>query len=99
MPTPISDEQPAEALLGLDLATARRAACDTTEAKISSDMPLPMPRWVISSPIHISKRGAGGEREHDQAIRGTVKFWSPPNRSSPVVLLTLPKPPPPLWNR
>ena len=24
------------------------------EAKISSDMPLPMPRWVISSPIHIS---------------------------------------------
>ena len=27
---------------------------DTTEAKISSDMPLPMPRWVMSSPIHIS---------------------------------------------
>ena len=27
---------------------------DTTEAKISNDMPLPMPRWVISSPIHIS---------------------------------------------
>ena len=24
------------------------------EAKISSDMPLPMPRWVISSPTHIS---------------------------------------------
>ena len=27
---------------------------DTTEAKISSDMPLPMPRWVMASPIHIS---------------------------------------------
>ncbi len=26
------------------------------EAKISSDMPLPMPRWVTSSPIHISMR-------------------------------------------
>ena len=25
------------------------------EAKISSEMPLPMPRWVISSPIHISR--------------------------------------------
>ena len=24
------------------------------EAKISSEMPLPTPRWVISSPIHIS---------------------------------------------
>ena len=22
-------------------------------AKISSDMPLPMPRWVMSSPIHM----------------------------------------------
>ena len=27
---------------------------DTIEAKISSEMPLPIPRWVISSPIHIS---------------------------------------------
>ena len=26
----------------------------TIEAKIISEMPLPMPRWVISSPIHIS---------------------------------------------
>ena len=26
----------------------------TIEAKISSEMPFPMPRWVISSPIHIS---------------------------------------------
>ena len=27
---------------------------DTIEAKISSEMPLPIPRWVMSSPIHIS---------------------------------------------
>ena len=27
----------------------------TTEAKISSDMPLPMPRWVMSSPIHMMR--------------------------------------------
>ena len=26
---------------------------ETIEAKISSEMPLPMPRWVISSPTHI----------------------------------------------
>ena len=37
---------------------ARRAiaggAAVRIEAKISSEMPLPMPRWVISSPIHMS---------------------------------------------
>ena len=27
---------------------------ETIEAKIISEMPLPMPRWVISSPIHIT---------------------------------------------
>ncbi len=27
---------------------------DTIEAKMSSEMPLPIPRWVMSSPIHIS---------------------------------------------
>ena len=26
----------------------------TIDAKIISEMPLPMPRWVISSPIHMS---------------------------------------------
>ena len=31
-----------------------RAAAATIEAKIISEMPLPMPRWVISSPNHIS---------------------------------------------
>ena len=27
---------------------------ETTDAKIRIDIPLPMPRWVISSPIHIT---------------------------------------------
>ena len=31
-----------------------RGMRDTIEAKMSSEMPLPMPRWVMSSPIHIS---------------------------------------------
>ena len=36
------------------------------EAKISSEMPLPMPRLVISSPIHISSVVPARERDHDQ---------------------------------
>ena len=36
-----------------DETPPRQAA--TIEAKIISEMPLPMPRWVISSPIHISR--------------------------------------------
>ena len=38
----------------------------TIEAKISSEMPLPMPRWVISSPIHISSTQPVGEADDDQ---------------------------------
>ena len=38
---------------------------ETIEAKISSEMPLPMPRWVISSPIHM-KHAAGGQADDDQ---------------------------------
>ena len=45
---------------------ARAGADVRIEAKISSEMPLPMPRLVISSPIHISSVRAGGERDHDQ---------------------------------
>ena len=26
----------------------------TTDAKMTIDMPLPMPRWLMSSPIHMS---------------------------------------------
>ena len=29
---------------------------ETTDAKISIDIPLPIPRWVISSPSHITRR-------------------------------------------
>ena len=28
---------------------------DTMLTKMMSDMPLPMPRWVMSSPIHMMK--------------------------------------------
>ena len=50
---------------GLDLA-ALGGSVDTTEAKISSDMPLPMPRWVMSLAHPHEQRRAGGEREHDE---------------------------------
>ena len=43
---------------------------DTMLAKISSEMPLPIPRWVISSPIHISSTRPGGQRDHDQEDLG-----------------------------
>ena len=36
------------------------------EAKISSEMPLPMPRFVISSPEPHQERRAGGQRDDDQ---------------------------------
>ena len=39
---------------------------ETIEAKISSEMPLPMPRWVISSPIHISRMQPVGQADDDQ---------------------------------
>ena len=44
----------------------------TTEAKISSDMPLPMPRWVIELAHPHEQGGAGGEGEHDERARGTA---------------------------
>ena len=34
--------------------SSRTAGRLTTEAKMIIAMPLPMPRWLISSPIHIS---------------------------------------------
>ena len=39
---------------------------ETIDAKIISEMPLPIPRWVISSPIHITQHRAGGQRDRDQ---------------------------------
>ena len=41
-------------VLGRPPAWIPEGSRETIEAKISSEMPLPMPRWVISSPIHIS---------------------------------------------
>ena len=43
---------------------------ETIEAKIISEMPLPMPRWVISSPIHISST--------QPAVRQTTIRMIPP---------------------
>ena len=51
---------------GLDAVAAGRA---TIEAKIISEMPLPMPRWVMSSPIHIDEHAAGGRAQ--RTIRKT----------------------------
>ena len=48
---------------GLDAAAAGRT---TIEAKIISEMPLPMPRWVISSPIHISSTQPAVRQTHDE---------------------------------
>ena len=48
------------------------------EAKISSEMPLPMPRFVISSPIHISSVAPGGERDHDQDDPAGVRLRARP---------------------
>ena len=38
------------------------AALDTTDEKMMSDMPLPMPRWVMRLTHPHQQRGAGGER-------------------------------------
>ena len=43
---------------------------ETIDAKIISEMPLPMPRWVISSPIHISST--------QPAVRQTTTRSTPP---------------------
>ncbi len=70
---------------------------DTTLAKMSSDMPLPMPRCVIVSPIHISSAVPAVSTSTTSSTRGAVKLGS---TSMLVGLLAPPsRPPPPLWNR
>ena len=64
----------------------------TTEAKMSSDIPLPMPRWVMSSPIHINSAVPVTRVSTINRTRGAVK-------SGISVTLELVSPPPPLWNR
>src|SRR5437764_4161753 len=39
----------------------------TMEAKISSEIPLPMPFWVINSPIHINSTQPERHRQRDLA--------------------------------
>ncbi len=56
----------------------------TIEAKIISEMPLPMPRWVISSPSHMSSTVPVVS---DMTIRNTV----PTVKSGITGLLLLPK--------
>ena len=62
---------------------------DTTLVKMSSDMPLPMPRWVINSPIHINRAVPVVRVRTTTNTDHTVKLGSrsiPPTRA-------------PLWNR
>ena len=70
---------------------------DTTLEKISSDMPLPMPRWVISSPIHMRSAVPAVSTITTSSTLGAVKSG---RTSTPVGLPPPPnRPPPPLWNR
>ena len=48
----------------------------TTEEKISSDMPLPMPRWVMSSPIHMRRAVPAVRVRTTSSTRGNVKSGS-----------------------
>ncbi len=65
-----------------------------TAAKMISDMPLPMPRWVMSSPIHISSTAPAVRLPAQSRMRGRVKLPGP-NRSMPCTPEAK-KPPPPL---
>ena len=40
-------------------------------AKMMSDMPLPMPRWVMTSPSHMIMMAP------TSIVKTTMKFWSP----------------------
>ena len=70
---------------------------ETTEAKMINDIPLPIPFWLINSPIHMSKAVPAVRVRTTSATRGAVNLG---RRSSWVPLLgPLPNPPPPLWKR
>ncbi len=77
----------ASALLGLHAWRRWAGKLLTTEEKISSDMPLPMPRWVMSSPSHMSRAVPAVRVITTTITRKGVKLGS---TSRPVVL-----PPPP----
>ncbi len=59
------------------------------------DMPLPIPRLVISSPIHISSAAPAVKVVTMSSTRAGVKIGT--RSMLPAELLT--RPPPPLWNR
>ena len=46
----------------------------TIEAKIISEMPLPMPRWVISSPIHMRSTQPAVSEMTIRKTRAALKF-------------------------
>ena len=56
---------------------------ETIEAKIISEIPLPMPRWVISSPIHISSTQPAVRQT---TIRITVASEKSSNSGAPALL-------------
>ena len=59
-------------------------------------MPLPMPRWVMSSPIHISSAVPAVRVSTTSSTRGSGEV------GQQVEVAALPRPksrPPPLWNR
>ena len=45
----------------------------TIDAKIISEMPLPMPRWVMSSPIHMTSTQPVVSARTIMKTRGAVK--------------------------
>ncbi len=47
---------------------------DTIDAKIISEMPLPMPRWVISSPIHMSSTQPAVRQTTTRRTEPALKF-------------------------
>ena len=46
----------------------------TIDAKIISEMPLPIPRWVISSPIHMSRTVPAVSETTIRKTLASVKF-------------------------
>ena len=68
----------------------------TTEAKISSDMPLPMPRWVMISPIHISSAVPVVRVSTTSSEPGRRCSWG---RGRGPVVLPRAEPAAPVWNR
>ena len=68
----------------------------TTDVKISNDMPLPMPRWVMSSPIHMRRAVPAVSVRITSVTLGRVKSGS---RMMSGTLLPKNELPPPRPNR